>query len=138
MRKILVATHGDYAKGAMSSASIIAGIKENVTCINAYSEEKNIEDALTGYFKQISDDDEVIVLTDLFGGSVNQTAMSYLSKKNIYLITGFNLALLLEVIMLDEEEKISEDQLRRIIEGSKQQIMYVNDVLHTISRDDFE
>lgn len=138
MRKILVATHGDYAKGALSSISIITGAKENVTCINAYSEEKNINEALDRYFETVTEDDEVIVLTDLFGGSVNQAVMSYLGKKKIFLITGFNLALLLEVMMMDSDESVSEDRLRSIIEGSKQQIMYVNDVLKNTNDDDFE
>ncbi len=138
MRKILVATHGDYAKGALSSISIIAGAKENVACINAYSEEKNINEALDRYFETVTEDDEVIVLTDLFGGSVNQAVMSYLGKKKIFLITGFNLVLLLEVMMMDADESVSEDRLRSIIEGSKQQIMYVNDVLKNTNDDDFE
>ena len=138
MKKILVATHGHYTKGALSSISIIAGAKENVTCINAYSEEKNINEALDRYFETVIEDDEVIVLTDLFGGSVNQAVMSYLGKKKIFLITGFNLALLLEVMMMDSDESVSEDRLRSIIEGSKQQIMYVNDVLKNTNDDDFE
>ena len=80
----------------------------------------------------------IIVLTDLFGGSVNQSVMSYLGKKKIFLITGFNLALLLEVMMMYADESVSEDRLRSIIEGSKQQIMYVNDVLKNTNDDDFE
>ena len=40
--------------------------------------------------------------------------------------------------MMDADESVSEDRLRSIIEGSKQQIMYVNDVLKNTNDDDFE
>lgn len=138
MKKLLVATHGAYASGAVSAASIIAGEKPFVTCINAYSEVKNLNEALASYFKDVKEEDQVIVLTDLFGGSVNQAIMPYTQKANIFLITGFNLAILLELMMMDQETTIEEDQLRSLVEGGKAQILYVNDVLKTTSSDDFD
>lgn len=135
--KLLIATHGDYAKGAYSAACIIAGEKEHVTCINAYSEAKNIKEALDAYF-QANQNEEIIVLTDLFGGSVNQAVMPYTQTGNIHLITGFNLALLLEVMMMDPQEAVDEERLRSLVNGSKQQILYVNDMLNTSSEDDFD
>ncbi len=138
MRKILVATHGNYAKGAISSLSIITGQEGNITCINAYTESKNINEAIDAYFEEVNEDDQVIILTDIFGGSVNQAAMNYLKKENIFLITGFNLALLLEISMLDAEEPIDENKLREIVNNSKTQIIYVNDVLKGTNEDDFD
>lgn len=138
MKHILIATHGDYAKGAVSAAEIIAGKKEFVTCINAYSEAKNINEAVEAYFASIPHEDEVIILTDLFGGSVNQAIMPYTKQGNVYLITGFNLALLLEVMMMDPEACVDEDQLRGLVNGAKAQVMYVNDVLQSSNDDDFD
>lgn len=138
MKKILVATHGNYAQGVISSLSIIAGQVNNITYINAYTESKNINEAIETYFEKVNEDDQVIILTDIFGGSVNQAAMNYLKKENVFLITGFNLALLLELSMLDSEEIISENKLREIVENSKAQIIYVNDVLKETNNDDFD
>ncbi len=39
----------------------------------------------------LCDDEELIVTTDIFGGSVNNEFMKYLSKSNIHLIAGVNL-----------------------------------------------
>ena len=138
MIKILIATHGDFAKGALSAARIIAGDKNNVTCINAYTESKNLKVAIEAYIKNITKEDEVIILTDLFGGSVNQTIMQCIQQANIYVITGFNLALLLEIVMLDEQASITEIQLRNLVEASKSQTMYVNDVIQVTNEDDFD
>lgn len=138
MRKLLIATHGSFAKGILSAAEIIAGKKDGVVCINAYSEEKNIQEALERYFQSVTEQDQVIVLSDLFGGSVNQALMPYTKRGNVHLLTGMNLALLLELLMMDEEKKVTEEELRSLAEGSRQQIMYVNDVLASSYEDDFD
>ena len=138
MRHILIATHGNFAKGILSSISIISGIQENISTINAYTESKNIDEALKIYFENKNKSDEIIVLTDIFGGSVNQAVIKYMNEKNIFLITGFNLALLLEIITLDSEKNISEEILNKIIENSKQQLIYVNSLLKNKLEDDFE
>lgn len=138
MIQLLIATHGDFAKGVYSAASIIAGEKPFVTCINAYSEAKNIKEAIEQYFQKVKESDEVIILTDLFGGSVNQAIMPYTKQKHVYLITGFNLAILLELMMMEPDTKVDEEKLRVLVNGGKSQIMYVNDVLNSSSVDDFD
>lgn len=137
MKKILVATHGNFAQGSLSAASIILGEKEHVSFINAYTPGIVLKDELETYFRNQSKEDVILVLTDMFGGSVNQAIMPYTLNENVHLITGFNLALLLEMLLLDEAE-ISAEKIRTILEQSKQQIMYVNDVLHQSTKDDFD
>lgn len=137
MIKILVATHGDYASGALSAASIIAGEKDYVTCIDAYTKHKNLQEVVQAYFNTITEEDELIVLTDLFGGSVNQALMPYIKQDHVYVITGFNLALLLEILMM-QNSTVDKSQLQAIVEGSKSQIMFVNDMVQTSMEDDFK
>lgn len=137
MIKVLIATHGDYASGALSAARIIVGEKEYVTCVDAYTKNKNIQEALDTYFTTITNEDELIVLTDLFGGSVNQALMPYTQQKNVYLITGFNLALLLEILMM-QGASIDPFKLREIVAGSKSQIMFVNEMIQENTKDDFD
>ncbi|MEG0520772.1 MAG: PTS fructose transporter subunit IIA [Erysipelotrichaceae bacterium] len=138
MRKILIATHGKMAEGIKSAASIIVGEKQNVSFINAYVEDISLKDQLTEYFKDYQPSDEIIVLTDIFGGSVNQALIPYIQSHGIYLITGVNLAVTLEIIMQDDSSPISIDVLRNAIEEGKKQGMLVNDILKQSSTDDFD
>lgn len=39
MRKYILATHGKMAGGMQSTLEMIAGEQENLTCINAYTDE---------------------------------------------------------------------------------------------------
>lgn len=138
MRKIVIATHGNYADGIVSAIHIIIGDTPNITCFNTYTKDKNLKKAIDAYFMNVVKEDEVIILTDLFGGSVNQAFMPYSKLVGVYVIAGFNLALLLEVVMLDGQVPIDIRQLRTCIEGSKKQIILVNDVLQGCDSDDFE
>lgn len=138
MRKILIATHGQFAKGMLSAGEIIVGKKNDVTCLNAYSDVKNVKETIDAYFASLSPKDQVIILTDLFGGSVNQMLMPYTQKSNVYLITGVNLAMLLEILMIEEDVTIDENLLREIVCNGQKQVMYVNDVLKNNQNDDFE
>jgi len=139
MLKILIASHGNYADGVKSATNIIIGNKENVHYLNAYISETSVKDQLENFFKEVNEDDEVIILTDIYGGSVNQNVFPYVKKENVYIISGFNLATVLEILLLNPEEKVSLDNLRNIVEESKKQILFLNDyVAEQEKEDDFD
>ena len=39
MRKYVLATHGKMAEGMLTTIEMLAGAQENLTCINAYTDE---------------------------------------------------------------------------------------------------
>lgn len=71
----------------------------------------------------MSDEDQVIVCTDLMGGSVNQKVVPYAQKENVFLIAGFNLPLILELAM--NEDKVTKEELLDSIEESRKNMMLV-------------
>lgn len=116
--KILLASHGRLASGMKTSLEILIGSDaEKVTVIDAYIDNVNIDTELENYFKSINESDQVLMLSDLYGGSVNQKMYLYLERKNTFLVAGVNLAFVLEVCMLDE---ITIDVLNKLIEQSRQ------------------
>ena len=76
-----------------------------------------MDEQLKAYFSEVSDEDQVIVCTDLMGGSVNQKIVPYAQKKNVFLIAGFNLAM--------NEDKVTEEELLDSIEESRKNMMLV-------------
>src|SRR5690606_8276617 len=103
-------------------AEIILGKQENLYFINAHIDnvpvDKKIEDFLE---ENVSKDDNLIIITDIFGGSVNQTAIRYISSEKVNIISGFNLPLLLEIILLNESD-ITPEKLKEITNNCKEQI----------------
>lgn len=124
MKKILIATHGSFASGARSTIQFLMGEVSNISCIDAYvNPEENLVGRLEEYFSQVTPQDQVIVMTDIKGGSVNQKLVPYAMRENVFLIAGFNLPLL--VALAIAPEGITKEEVKQYIEDSKQQMELV-------------
>lgn len=128
-RKFLIATHGTLAAGTKSSLEIITGPAENLFLIQAYVEEnKSLEDEIHAVLDQLAEEDELIVFSDLLGGSVTNQLLQCALRPNVHLISGFNLALVLEIILSIPETPV-EEVITEAIENAKKQMVYVNKLL---------
>lgn len=136
MKKILIATHGTFSSGAKSTMEFLLGTREDITCIEAYvNPEENLEETLERYFKAADPEDQIIVMTDIKGGSVNQKIVPYAAKANVFLIAGFNLPLL--VALSIAPEGITREEILRSIEEARNQMELVEVENVETSDDDF-
>lgn len=143
MKNIVLLTHGDFAKGIVTSLHLVLGEVENLDWISITAREtipeivQMIEEKIQGFCNE----EPTVILTDIAGGSTTQAAMQLLvDERKIYLIAGLNLGLLLEVALLpmngaDQENKIL---LRQAVENSRQVICFVNDRLEQFEEQDEE
>lgn len=117
MKKILLATHLSFAKAILESLEFIVGEQESVESLCAYTPEvPDLAIAVEEYVKKILPGDEIIVVTDVYGGSVNNEFMKYIDHPGIYLVSGLSLPLLIELVT-NMELKISE-QIQTAIENT--------------------
>lgn len=98
MRKHFIASHGKLASGFKNSIDILLGQSNNVTVFDAYLDETNFENVIKSYLDNQNKEDQIILMSDLYGGSVNQVMSIYAKEENIVLIAGVNLALVLELV----------------------------------------
>ena len=122
MLKIFLSSHGHMASGIKSSLDILIGNTDKITVFDAYVDEKNVQDVLDNFYKTVSEDDEVLLLSDLYGGSVNQVMFTYLNRPNTRLVSGVNLALVLELAI---KETISDSELEELVETSRMMMKIV-------------
>lgn len=99
MADIVVTGHGNFATGVCSSLNLIAGEQEGVVCVDFLESHstQELENNLEQVIKTLSD--EILVLSDLAGGSPFKSAVllsQSMKNKNIKVISGTNLAMLLE------------------------------------------
>jgi fructoselysine and glucoselysine-specific PTS system IIA component len=131
VRKFLIATHGNLATGVKSTLDIIIGQTENVFLIEAYvKENKGIESDLAALLKTLGKNDELIIFTDLLGGSITNQAVRFTQGRNVHIVSGFNLALLIEVLMADAGTP-AEEVIESAIQNAKEQIVYVTKMITT-------
>ncbi|NFH90998.1 PTS sugar transporter subunit IIA [Clostridium botulinum] len=134
-KKYLIATHGELAKGIQSSLNILAGIGKDVEVINAYITDEDYTPKIVNFIESISDDEQGVIFTDLFGGSVNQKTVTEVlnsKKENIFIISNANLAIVLSM-MFSVEETFNEEYIKKSIEESQ-----ITLVSTKISNDDDE
>ena len=124
MIKVLIVTHGKLAEGIVNTLNMLIGDKQDITYINAYIDSGDFTIQAEDFLKKYQHNSQIIVFTDLNGGSVNQKFAQLKSCYSFHLITGFNLPLVLEVILTDVQ--LSDENLTEIIEQSKQEMQLVN------------
>ncbi|MEO3403625.1 hypothetical protein AAFN85_06960 [Mucilaginibacter sp. CAU 1740] len=128
-RKFLIATHGRLAGGVKSSLDIITGAMDSIFLIEAYVDEnRSIEDDIKAVVDQVGDNDELIVFSDIMGGSVTNQILQYARQSNVHVVSGFNLPLVIEIVLADTDTP-AQEVIAEAIENAKQQMVYVNQLL---------
>lgn len=126
MRHFIIATHGTFAEGIYESIKIIIGSQENIHIINGFVESNDIESIVKETINSIPNEAEIIVCTDIFGGSVNNEFMKYVGKPNFYLVTGINLPFLMQMFLSVESD--TKDMLRKITDNKETAPVFCNDL----------
>lgn len=118
MKKVLIATHGYLANGFKSSVELLTGKQDNLQVINAYVDESDYTQRLEDFIASVGPEDEAVVFTDIFGGSVFQKVMmSNPEAQGVYHITGINLALVIEVLLTGD--RLTRESLAQMVSGAR-------------------
>lgn len=131
MKHILLLTHGTFAEGIKASAELITGACDFVTtmCIGADDAPQTVSTQIREYLDMLPETDVKIIITDIPGGSTTQGALPFTSdEKNVYVITGLNLGLLLELILGCNSDDLDAD-LHRALKNAQDTIQLLNDLL---------
>lgn len=129
MKKILVASHGCLADGIKSSVGILTGNQDLITTVNAYVDESDCTATIQEFIDSVKPDDDAVIFTDIYGGSVFQKVMLLEpEKKGIVHVTGFNLAAVIEtLIRTDPITPELMDQIVQDASGLMQRMECVSD-----------
>lgn len=135
MNKILIASHGHLASGIQSSLDILTGLGKEVSVIDAYVDDRDYTKDIKTFVEDLHGKTGVI-FTDLLGGSVNQKVMLEVAQqKNIFVITGTNLAIVLSVAL--STEPVTKESLQELISASQVQLVEVSHDDADLSDDSF-
>ena len=134
-KQFVIITHGNFAVGIKSSLEMLIGEYFNVIAIPCYTDQNfNLEVTIENILEKYKDK-KLIFLSDIFGGSVNNYILGLVDDKKIFLITGINLPLLIDII--SNQDYIDDKYINKVINESKNQIKWCNKIILTESEDDF-
>ncbi|CAI3248710.1 PTS system, mannose/fructose/sorbose IIA component [Clostridium neonatale] len=128
MKYVLLVSHGTFANGLHSVLEMMAGSDRNdilsTNLINGMTVER-FEGEVEKVVQEITQEDQIILLADLIGGSPLTTTLNVLSKKdmlkNTMVFGGMNLSLALNAVLM--KDVLKQDEFKQVlIEESKESI----------------
>ncbi|MCD7840295.1 MAG: hypothetical protein LUG46_06720 [Erysipelotrichaceae bacterium] len=129
-KQIIIATHGELADGFSSALKIIVGDVKNLHTLCCYTTpdfdlNETIEKIMNNHDFEKED---LVICTDMMGGSVNNGFVKYLAQYPFHLITNTNLTFLVELLLTPGSVDI--DMLEERTHDSLSHIKYVNVLLN--------
>ena len=136
MRKILLISHFGLAGGLLSTLSYFGVANDSFTAINAYEDNLDPKAELEKFWAGVSEEDQVLIFTDIMGGSVNQLVTPLISRPNTYVLAGMNLPMLITAATLPEDADL--DAVRMLVEEAKNGVVLMNDYSFSAGGDEDE
>jgi len=97
---LLIITHGQLAKELLGAAEFIVGAVEAVECIciDVMEDSERLRDTIKKKIDSLDQGQGVLVLTDMFGGTPSNLALSFLQKDRVEIVTGINLPMVIAIV----------------------------------------
>ena len=106
---LVLVTHAGLATALKLSAEMIVGSIESCTTVEVAPDER-ADDIMARVVAAVEavKSDGAIIMTDLFGGTPSNMAMSFLKEGCIEVVTGANLPMLIEFCSRRERMEVAE------------------------------
>ena len=106
---IIIVTHGNLALELKSAMEHILGVQKNIEiiCISSDDDLDERKNDIKDSIKKIDNNNGIVMLTDMFGGTPSNLAISFLKTGKIEIISGVNLPMLVKLIGLRDSNDLS-------------------------------
>ena len=128
-RVLIIASHHKFADGFKDTLNFISGGIQETVALSAYVDNQPVEAAVDALMNQYSGEDELVILTDLTSGSVNQQFFRFRSRPHTHIVSGMNLPIALQVAMEPQDTYISAERMHQMVEEAKEDMKYVNEIV---------
>lgn len=107
---LVVVTHGRLAEEFLSAAEHVVGPQEAVKAVSIGPDDdmdKRRQDILEAA-RDVDSGDGVIILTDMFGGTPSNLAISVMEKANAEVVAGVNLPMMIKLASIRADSDLPE------------------------------
>ncbi len=129
--RIVIASHGELAKGMLNTVQMLLGEQENIKAYCLYPEED-----VGGFTEKLRKEveeygaDKIIFMTELMHGSPFNSVVSLTREYDIHHVSGTNLPTLMGAIMeRDNDDASAESICEAALEASQNSIIDVRKLL---------
>ena len=113
---LVLVTHGDLASEFIAAMRHVVGPQNQVmgVCIGPDDDMELRRNEILEKVNTVDSGDGVVLLTDMFGGTPSNLALSIMDKANVEILAGINLPMLIKIASLRKE-----NDLKKTVEGAQ-------------------
>lgn len=107
---VLIVSHGRIGEAFLEAARQILGAPEGVVTVNVRAPvaEMRVLEEIEKARKEVDRGRGVLILTDMFGGTPCNLSLTLLGDRQVEVLTGLNLPMLLKVLVSREKVPLAE------------------------------
>ncbi len=107
---MVLVTHGTLANALREAMEHVVGKQKKLAtvCIESDAEFESQRAEIASRMQEVDDGDGVILLTDMFGGTPSNLAMSMMSNPSVEIIGGVNLPMLVKLAKIRGTQALAE------------------------------
>jgi mannose PTS system EIIA component len=127
---LVLVTHGRLAAEFVAALEHIVGRQERVltVCIGADDDVEARRAEIVRAIREVDDGSGVVVLTDMFGGTPSNLAISAMERDNVEVIAGVNLPMLVKLASVRGECGL-EEAVNQAQEAGRKYISVASQIL---------
>lgn len=124
MLGLVLVTHGNLANEFVAAMQHVVGKQEQIdtVCIGPDDNMETRREEILRKVEQVDSGSGTLVLTDLFGGTPSNLAISIMDKAKVEILAGVNLPMLIKIASLRKEKNLKDTALGAQEAGKK----YIN------------
>jgi len=105
---MVIVTHGRLAQEFVSALEHVVGPQTGIAaiCIGADDNMEERRKEILESVAKVDEGDGVVLLTDMFGGTPSNLAISVLDRANVEVVAGINLPMLIKLASLRKTAKL--------------------------------
>ena len=123
---IVIVGHSNISKEFLIALEHIVGKQENILAISIFPNDdinKKREEIIKSV-KNVNKGKGVVILTDMFGSTPSNIAKEFCNKKNVNVVSGINLSMLLNIF---NYPKLNLKEItNKAVEGGKDGVIQIN------------
>jgi len=130
---LVLITHGGLAKEFLHAVEHVVGRQEkfSTVCIGPDDDMEQRRDDIFNAIDEADDGQGVIILTDMFGGTPSNMAISVMQEGKVEVIAGVNLPMLIKLTSVRQQDDISlTDALRAAQDAGRKYINVPSMILY--------
>ena len=127
---VVVVTHGQLATELLNAAETIVGELPRFAAVSIgwHEDTGDAREEIAQALGRVQQGQGVLILTDMFGGTPSNLALTFLGQDNVEVITGVNLPMLIKLAGLNEQASLL-DAAREMREHGRNAIWVASDLL---------